>query len=147
MNLPSYDHLGDVFAKAFLDTGGSIPDALRLIDEYRAQLVAQGHSGLQPQLVVAAAARFFGIPVHRIYRADKQRTVCDARWVAARVLHTLRWPAVQIGHVLGGRDHSTILHALACVKDRPDLITAAEEVLQKALRAQEESAGEVDVAA
>src|SRR5581483_9129293 len=98
----NYEQLADVFARAFADTGGSIPEALRIIDEYRARLTARGRSGLQPLVIVAAAARLFGVASHRLYDSDKQRTVCDARWVAARALHNLGWPSVQIGHVLGG---------------------------------------------
>jgi chromosomal replication initiation ATPase DnaA len=131
----TYDHLADIFAKAFVDTGGDIVKALRLVDQYRSQRLAQRRQDLPVHLIVAAAARRFGVAANRIYRRDNHRDACDARWAVARALHNLGWPSVQIGHVLGGRDHSTILHALGCVQDRPELVAAADEILRQASEA------------
>ena len=60
-----------------------------------------------------AAARAFGVEPRSIIARDRHKHVVRARQAAAWVLRK-RWPKLswpQIGYILGGRDHSTVIYA------------------------------------
>jgi chromosomal replication initiation ATPase DnaA len=122
----TYEHLADVFSKAMADTGG-IADALRVTDAYRLRTSVRS-AELDSFEVISAAAKHFGISFRRIVRHDRHRTVCDARWVVAKILHDWGWSFVRIGMVLG-LTHSSVIHAVREVHERPDLMAAAEAIL------------------
>ncbi len=63
--------------------------------------------------IVAAVARETGVSVERIVGRERSRAAVNARWMAiAMVADATKWSTPRIGKVLGGRDHTTILHAL-----------------------------------
>lgn len=74
-------------------------------------------SVVAPRHVVAAAAAICGLtPAMLTGRTRVRRAVC-ARWLAMAALHErLGMSSAAIGAVLGGRDHSTVLHGLARVE-------------------------------
>jgi chromosomal replication initiation ATPase DnaA len=130
MNAPalSYDHLADVFAKAFGDTG-TISDALRVMDAYRLRSEARRRHAESFE-IVRAAAKYCGVAVRRVLDSrDRHPAVCDARWISARILRERNWSTPHIAAVLGLRNHTTVLNALDQVNGRPDLIAGACEVL------------------
>jgi chromosomal replication initiation ATPase DnaA len=122
----SYDDLANVFQQAIAQ-GGSIPDALRALDTFRLERAA-ANVVVDSYQVVAMAAKAFGIAPRRVLEGDRHRSACNARWVAAKVLHVRGWSSPQIGDVLG-LDHSSVLHALKVLHDRPDLVAEAETLL------------------
>jgi len=61
-----------------------------------------------------AVAEMFGIEEHLLPGASRRRPVVQARYAFAYVARTW-WPDLsypRIGRLLGGRDHSTVLHGL-----------------------------------
>lgn len=122
----SYDHLATVFQQA-CSQGRSTADALRALDEYRLERAAT-NVVVDSFRVVTLAAKAFGVAPRRVLDGDRHRAVCNARWVAAKVLSVRGWSSVQIGDVLG-LDHSSVLHALKMIDRRPELVTEAEAVL------------------
>lgn len=63
------------------------------------------------QRIIHAACRVFGVQRHHILGTCRQSPILDARqfamyWIARRT--SLSYP--MIGRILGGRDHTTILH-------------------------------------
>lgn len=65
-----------------------------------------------------AVARAFGIEPHGLVSQARRRPVARARQAAAWVLKQ-RWPKLsypQIGKMLGGRDHSTIIHGYRLIE-------------------------------
>jgi chromosomal replication initiation ATPase DnaA len=123
----TYDHLADVFARTYAEHG-SIPEALRALDGYRLERAA-ANVNVDSYEVVRMAAQAFGISPKRVLDGDRHRAACNARWVAAKVLHVRGWSSPRIGHVLG-LDHSSVLHALKVLQDRPDLMEATEALLE-----------------
>lgn len=70
--------------------------------------------GLTPRAqALALAVRESGIPLDHIRSDDRPRRIVRARWLAAYLLRCAT-PAsnAAIGRLLGGMDHTTILHAL-----------------------------------
>lgn len=68
--------------------------------------------------IVQATADVLGILAVDILRNGRQRTYVEARWIAAWMMYRLtRNSSTEIGRRLGGRDHSTVLHGIAVVRD------------------------------
>lgn len=64
-------------------------------------------------------ARAFGLPPHAMVSDSRRKPVARARQAAAWVLKRC-WPKLsypQIGKLLGGRDHSTVIHACRVIED------------------------------
>lgn len=77
----------------------------------------QGGGRVQPRHVIAAAALRCGASVAMMTGRTRRAQAARARWVAMAVMHgRLGMSSVAIGHELGGRDHSTVLHGLAQVE-------------------------------
>ncbi|MFN2526366.1 MAG: chromosomal replication initiator protein DnaA [Actinomycetota bacterium] len=70
-------------------------------------------------LVIAVAAEYFGISAEEICSSSRSRPLVNARQVAmylCRELTDLSLP--KIGERFGGRDHSTVIHATAKIRDQ-----------------------------
>jgi chromosomal replication initiator protein len=80
-----------------------------------------GDTGPKPitiDLILAATSTKFGIPIPEIIGPNRRRQLVTARQVAmyaARDLTDLSYPA--IADAFGGRDHTTIIHAVRKVSD------------------------------
>lgn len=81
--------------------------------------------------VINAVSRMTGVTVVDIKSERKSRNFVRARWIVAWLLRNyspLSLP--KIGAALGGRDHSTVWHAAACLSD----LLERDKVLEKRLR-------------
>jgi chromosomal replication initiator protein len=70
--------------------------------------------------IITRVAEQFGVEVQAIVGPSRMRHLCDARAVAAWAIRTCL-PAVSlvaIGQRLGGRDHTTIMHAIERTTNR-----------------------------
>jgi Bacterial dnaA protein helix-turn-helix len=69
------------------------------------------------RLVVAATAAHFGIAAEDLLSDRRTQPLCRRRQIAMYVAHrTTGRSLVFIGHKLGGRDHTTILHGVRAVR-------------------------------
>lgn len=65
------------------------------------------------QRIVEETANLYGTTVERMRARSRQTLLVDARRTAARLMRdTTDLPLSSIGHLLGGRDHSTIINLL-----------------------------------
>ena len=62
--------------------------------------------------VLAAIAREFNTDVGSVKSPWKNSHIVKCRFVIARLLCDLGYSTSQIGKTIGGRDHSTVVHAL-----------------------------------
>lgn len=68
---------------------------------------------LSPQDVVALVADYFGVSVGQFKGERRSQPLAFQRQILMYILKTeLRLPLTEIGRVLGGRDHTTVLHAM-----------------------------------
>jgi chromosomal replication initiator protein len=87
--------------------------------------------------IQAVVAISYGIPADKMKAASRSKAVVWPRQVAmylARELTLQSLPA--IGRLFGGRDHSTVIHAIKCVEKRmasDPLYRADVEALREAL--------------
>jgi len=96
---------------------------------------------LSPAAIIAMVARKAGIAVNELKSARRHADLVLARRVAVVLLcRFTRLSLPQMGRALGGRDHTTIMHARDMaraaigVRDLPDDIAACADALFAALR-------------
>jgi chromosomal replication initiator protein len=101
---------------AFSDLSG-LPLSLQLVSSALADLIPQRRQ-IDPQQVMNAVAETFGIPAERLLARDRSREVALPRQVAMYLMREEANASLpQIGQVLGGRDHTTVLYACDKVAD------------------------------
>jgi chromosomal replication initiator protein len=87
--------------------------------------------------IIAASADQFGIPRDAVVARDRRPTVARARKVAMYLTRTLTERSLpEIGKDFGGRDHSTVLHAVRAVTTdlrRDPALAEAVENLERTL--------------
>ena len=101
---------------AFADLSGQALTP-ELVNSALADLLPQ-HTMIGPGQVVEAVARSFGLTIDQITGRDRSREVALPRQVAMYLLResgNISLP--QIGEVLGGRDHTTVMYACDKVAD------------------------------
>jgi chromosomal replication initiator protein len=115
---------------AYADLSGQ-PLSPKMVDIALADLVPQ-QSNVEPGQVVNAVAQAFGIPRERLLGRERSREVALPRQIAMYLLREeAKVSLPQIGEVLGGRDHTTVLYAcekVAHLMERDDRLR--RQVLQ-----------------
>jgi len=122
---------------AYADLSGQALTA-QLVNVALADLLPQRGS-VQPGQVVDAVASAFGITRERILGRDRSQEVALPRQVAMYLLREEANVSLpQIGEVLGGRDHTTVMYA--CDKVR-DLIERDDHLRRRVLQIREQLFG------
>ena len=71
----------------------------------------QARDAIDPQRILSEVATYFGVRVDDLLARSRKRTVSVPRQVAMYLLiHEIGLPPTQVGRLLGGRDHSTVIH-------------------------------------
>jgi chromosomal replication initiator protein len=100
---------------AFADLSGSSLTS-NLVEVALADLLPQ-HGDVQPEAVVNQVAQYYKLSVDKLLSLDRSRDVARPRQVAMYLLREethISYP--QIGAVLGGRDHTTVMYAVNKIK-------------------------------
>ncbi|MCZ7549546.1 MAG: chromosomal replication initiator protein DnaA [Anaerolineales bacterium] len=96
---------------AFADLSGSTLNA-SLVDVALADLLPQ-RGELQPQVVIDVVARFFNLTAEKLLSADRSKNVSLRGQLAMYILREdVKASLPQIGEVVGGRDHTTVMHGI-----------------------------------
>lgn len=73
---------------------------------------------ITPQLIVEVVAEYYGITVDQMISKNKSKNITEPRQIAMYLCRELtNNPLESIGKLLGGRDHSTIIHGANKVAD------------------------------
>ncbi len=102
---------------AFADLSGS-PLTPRLVEVALSDLLPV-HGDVEPARVVDLVARKFNLTVEKLLGRDRTKDVAHPRQIAMYLLREeakISFP--QIGEVLGGRDHSTVMSAIEKIKEQ-----------------------------
>ena len=71
----------------------------------------QTRASLDPQRILNEVAAYYGLEVGDLVARNRKRTVSVPRQVAMYLLiHEIGLPPTHVGRLLGGRDHSTVIH-------------------------------------
>jgi chromosomal replication initiator protein len=127
---------------AFADLSGQVVSQA-LVNIALADLLPQ-RSAIAPQQVVSAVANVFGISTERLLGRDRSREVALPRQVAMYLLREEGNSSLpQIGEVLGGRDHTTVMYACDKVAD---LIERDDQLRRQIIRVRDQLFGQGRVA-
>ncbi len=101
---------------AFADLSGSTLNA-SLVNVALADLLPQ-RGELEPQTVIDVVARYFNLSAEKLLSADRSQNVALPRQLAMYILREdVKVSLPQIGEVVGGRDHTTVMHAIKKITD------------------------------
>jgi chromosomal replication initiator protein len=101
---------------AFADLSGT-PLTPQLVDTALADLLPR-RVEVPPAEVVKSVADAFGIPVDRMLSRDRSQVVALPRQIAMYLLREEANVSLpQIGHALGGRDHTTVMYGCEKIAD------------------------------
>ena len=86
--------------------------------------------------ITAAVAKYFRIKVSDLRSSSRKQSLVRARSLAMSLARRLTSKSMhQIGDYFGGRDHTTVLHAIrkteSLLQEDADLRRAADEVTEK----------------
>ena len=71
----------------------------------------QSRASIDPQRILSEVANYYGLAVEDLVARNRKRAVSVPRQVAMYLLiHEIGLPPTQVGRLLGGRDHSTVIH-------------------------------------
>jgi len=82
----------------------------QLVEVALADLLAQ-RSDVQPETILNAVAKAFNLSVERLLSPDRSHVVALPRQIAMYLMREASASLPQIGLVLGGRDHTTVMYA------------------------------------
>ena len=69
-------------------------------------------SSLNPRHVISTCAKYFNIKTSDLCGKSRQKDLVSARHITAYLLLTeIKLPLEEVGRLLGGRDHTSIMHA------------------------------------
>jgi chromosomal replication initiator protein len=71
----------------------------------------QSRASIDPQRILSEVAGYYGLAVEDLMTRNRRRAVSVPRQVAMYLLiHEIGLPPTHVGRLLGGRDHSTVIH-------------------------------------
>ena len=89
-----------------------------LIREHFGAVSERRNHRVRPQAVINKAAQYFNFKVSELTGSSRKAPLTAARHAAMYLLYEeLSLPYVQIGELFGGRDHTTVIHAVEKIKE------------------------------
>lgn len=74
---------------------------------------------IEIQRILAVVSEYYGVPERAIKSQNRTRTVIVPRHVVCYLAYTLtNYTYIEIGGVLGGRDHSSVLYAVRVIEEK-----------------------------
>ncbi|MCQ3944340.1 MAG: chromosomal replication initiator protein DnaA, partial [bacterium] len=104
-----------ILAKAHSEKRPIDPDLIR--EHFGAASERRNHR-VRPQAVINKTAQYFSYKVAELTGSSRKAPLTAARHTAMYLLYEeLSLPYVQIGELFGGRDHTTVIHAVEKIKE------------------------------
>jgi chromosomal replication initiator protein len=102
---------------AFAELSGSSLTP-NLVEVALADLLPQ-RGDVEPQKVVDLVAKYFNLSPEKLLSPDRSREVALPRQIAMYLLREdVNISLPRIGEALGGRDHTTVMHAIKTITDK-----------------------------
>ncbi len=88
------------------------------IQELQNIITPEKHNEITPQLIIEVVSEHFGITVDQIMSKSRTSDISNPRQIAMYLCKTMTdHPLDSIGQLLGGRDHSTVIHGVNKIRD------------------------------
>ncbi|MGB3073099.1 MAG: chromosomal replication initiator protein DnaA [Candidatus Moraniibacteriota bacterium] len=107
-----------------------VPIGLSLVQKALSDMLVQTKKSVKLDDIVKIVSDFYGVPVEEMVKKGRKKEVAHPRQVAMYLLRTeLDTPFSTIGDFFGGRDHTTVLHAVDKItKNRESTLRIREEI-------------------
>lgn len=107
-----------------------VPIGLSLVQKALSDMLVQTKKSVKLDDIVQTVSTFYGVPVEEMVKKGRKKEVAHPRQVAMYLLRTeLDTPFSTIGDFFGGRDHTTVLHAVDKItKNRESTLRIREEI-------------------
>lgn len=107
-----------------------VPITLPLVQKALSDMLVQTKKSVKLDDIVKTVSDFYGVPVEEMVKKGRKKEIAHPRQVAMYLLRTeLDTPFSTIGDFFGGRDHTTVLHAVEKVtKTRESTLRIREEI-------------------
>jgi chromosomal replication initiator protein len=90
-----------------------VPITLPLVQKALADMLVQTKKSVRLDDIVQIVSDFYGVPIEEMVKKGRKKEVAHPRQMAMYLLRTeLDTPFSTIGDFFGGRDHTTVLHAV-----------------------------------
>lgn len=90
-----------------------VPISLSLVQKALSDMLVQTKKSVKLDDIVQVVSDFYGVPLEELVKKGRKKEVAHPRQVAMFLLRTeLDTPFSTIGDFFGGRDHTTVLHAV-----------------------------------
>ncbi len=110
------------------------PITLQVAEEILRDMIRESR-GVEAEDVIEAVSKIYNIPVREIKGKKRKREIVEARQVAMYLMrYELGMSLKAIGHSLGGRDHSTVIHSIEKVER---LVEIDDKIVDKIDRAKQ----------
>ena len=76
-------------------------------------------------------AQSYGVSLDELLSRDRHKTLVEARQVVMWFLRERGYSLPEIGRLVGGRDHTTVMAALAKLRRRPEILDRAAARLER----------------
>lgn len=118
-----------------------VPITVSLVQKALADMLVQTKKSVKVDDIVQVVSEFYGIPVEEMVKKGRKKEVAHPRQIAMYLLRTeLDTPFSTIGEFFGGRDHTTVLHAVEKITKNKETTTRIREELHS-LKEKLQSAG------
>lgn len=107
-----------------------VPITLPLVQKALSDMLVQTKKSVKLDDIVQVVSDFYGVAVEEMVKKGRKKEVAHPRQIAMYLLRTeLDTPFSTIGDFFGGRDHTTVLHAVEKVTKNKETITRVREEL------------------
>ena len=90
---------------------------MKYCEQCRCELISTEHK-LTPEVLMKKICNYLNLSVGWVISNSRKREYCEARHIICDMLyHDLRCTQQEIGKLLGGRDHSTVINSLSKIYD------------------------------
>jgi chromosomal replication initiator protein len=95
---------------------------ITIVEKILSQLIAQGKKTLQPKDILGAITTYYNVLEEDLLKKGRKKDISHPRQVAMYLLRSeIKLPFSSIGELLGGRDHTTALHAFEKISKNIDI--------------------------
>lgn len=107
-----------------------VPITLSLVQKALSDMLVQTKKSVKLDDIVKTVSTFYGVSVEDMVKKGRKKEIAHPRQVAMYLLRTeLDTPFSTIGEFFGGRDHTTVLHAVDKItKNRESTLRIREEI-------------------
>ena len=107
-----------------------VPPTLENTERVLSQLIENNKKSLHIEDVFRAITEFYGVNQEDLVKKGRKKEIAHPRQVMMYLLRSeLQTPFAAIGDTLGGRDHTTVLHAFEKIEKNKDINSRLKEEL------------------